>query len=574
MKKPNVVIVITDDQGYPDLGCTGNPYIKTPNIDEFSQDSFRFADFHVAPLCAPTRGGIMTGRRALRNGVWATCWGRSILKIGEYTIGNLFEDNGYKTGMFGKWHMGDNYPSRPEDMGFGRVVAHKGGGVGQTPDFWGNNYFDDTYYENSKPKKYDGYCTDVWFEQAKNFINENKEEPFFAYIATNAPHSPYLVEERYTKLYSDNKDIPNPDFYGMITNIDENFGDLRNFLKENNLEDNTILIFMTDNGSSGSAILNSETGLAEKGYNAGLRGMKASYYDGGHKVPFFVRYPNGRIVNGETNELCMHTDIFPTLAEICGLNYSSDIKIDGLSFNRVFSGEQMPLRDEFLQYRQSSLIPEKWENVVLRDKYRLVFGKELYDVSLDPSQQNDISEDNPEIVKSMRAAHEKWWNEVLDEVIEVTPIVLGNEKENPTSLNAMDMSEVGMPAWSQSLVAKALQNCGKWNVRFDSDGKYKFTLSRWPEEAKKAINELITKEEFGELADYVPRVEFSYPQFKSAMISIDGKIYEKDIEENDVNAVFEIEEIVEHDTVLEACFITEKGEKYGSYYVSVYKFQK
>ncbi len=569
MKKPNVIVVLTDDQGYADLGCTGNPWIKTPNIDEFSWESFRFNDFHVGPLCAPTRGGIMTGRRALRNGVWATCWGRSILKIGEYTLGNLFEDNGYKTGMFGKWHLGDNYPCRPEDMGFQRVVAHKGGGVGQTPDFWGNNYFDDTYFEDSNPTHFDGYCTDVWFEQAKKFISENKDEPFFAYIATNAPHSPYLVAEKYTKMYSDNKDIPNPDFYGMITNIDENFGELRTFLKENDLEDDTILIFMTDNGSSGSAQLDSKTQLEVRGYNAGLRGMKGSYYEGGHKVPFFVRYPNGNIVNGETNELCMHTDMFPTLAEICGLTYKDDLLLDGVSFAKTFNGEKMDTRTEFLQYRQSSLIPEKWTNVVLKDKYRLVYGKELYDISADPSQQNDIAEQNPELVKSMREAHEKWWDEILDEVIAVTPIVLGNENENPTVLNAMDMSEVGMTAWSQSLVAKTLQNCGKWNVRFDHDGAYKFTLLRWPEEAKKAINEFITEAEYSELADYVPRQEFNYPHFKSAMLNIDGKIYQKNITDSDLGAEFDVDEITAHDTMIEACFITDDGEKYGSYYLNV-----
>lgn len=570
MRKPNVIIVLTDDQGYPDLGCNGNPWIKTPNIDQFSKDGFKFNDFHVGPLCAPTRGGIMTGRRALRNGVWATCWGRSILKIGEYTLGNLFEDNGYKTGMFGKWHMGDNYPCRPEDKGFQRVVAHKGGGVGQTGDFWGNNYFDDTYFEDSKPTKYDGYCTDVWFDQAKNFISENKDEPFFAYIATNAPHSPYLVDEKYSKLYSENKDIPNPDFYGMITNIDENFGDLRKFLKENELEDDTILIFLTDNGSSGSANLDKETGLAVKGYNAGLRGMKGSYYDGGHKVPFFIRYPNGKIENGEVDELCMHTDILPTLAQMCDLDYSKDLVLDGKSFAKTFNGEKMNERFEFLQNRQSSIVPEKWTNAVLYGKYRLVFGKELYDISIDPSQQNNIADENPEIVKAMREAHEKWWDEIFEQAVEVTPIVLGNEHENPTTLCSMDMFEIGMTAWSHSHVAKTLQNCGNWNVRFDHDGDYKFTLLRWPEEAKKTINEYITEAEFGKLANYTrDDMPFNNQHFKSATIEVDGKKYSKNIADEDANVEFEIANIAQHDTVLKACFITEKGEEYGSYYLEV-----
>ena len=237
MKKPNIVIVITDDQGYADLGCTGNPWIKTPNIDRFYTEAARFNDFHVAPLCAPTRGALMSGRRPLRNGAWATCWGRSILKNDSPTIANVLAENGYKTGMFGKWHLGDNYPYRPQDRGFQKVVAHKGGGVGQTPDFWGNNYFDDTYFSNSVPVKYEGYCTDVWFEQAFKFIEENREGPFFAYIATNAPHHPYLVDVKYSGQYRGNPLIPEPEFYGMITNIDENFGKLRTALQRLALEE-------------------------------------------------------------------------------------------------------------------------------------------------------------------------------------------------------------------------------------------------------------------------------------------------------------------------------------------------
>lgn len=145
MNKPNVILVMTDDQGYGDLGCTGNPWIQTPNIDRFYDEAVRLTDFHVSPLCTPTRGAIMSGRRPIRNGAWATCWGRSILRKSEVTMADVFADSGYRTGMFGKSHLGDNYPYRPQDRGFQHVVAHRGGGVAQTPDFWGNNYFDDSY---------------------------------------------------------------------------------------------------------------------------------------------------------------------------------------------------------------------------------------------------------------------------------------------------------------------------------------------------------------------------------------------------------------------------------------------
>jgi len=188
MRKPNVILVITDDQGYGDLGCTGNPWIQTPHIDAFHDEAVCLKDFHVSPLCTPTRGALMSGKRPIRNGAWATTWGRSMLRKSEVTMANVFSDNGYKTGMFGKWHLGDNYPYRPQDRGFQHVVAHRGGGVGQTPDFWGNNYFNDTYFHNGKLVAHEGYCTDIWFKEAIKFIKANREQPFFAYIATNAPH--------------------------------------------------------------------------------------------------------------------------------------------------------------------------------------------------------------------------------------------------------------------------------------------------------------------------------------------------------------------------------------------------
>ncbi len=219
MKHPNVIIVLTDDQGYGDLGCTGNPWLKTPNIDAFAKESLNFSNFHVQPLCTPTRGALMTGRRPAENGAWATCWGRSILRASEHTLPDLFRSNGYRTGLFGKWHLGDNYPYRPFERGFDHVVAHQGGGVGQTPDFWGNNYFDDVYQHNGQNRQHEGYCTDVWFEEAMKFIKNDSENPFFCVIATNAPHCPYLVADEYADPYRSNPDIPQAEFYGMISNI-------------------------------------------------------------------------------------------------------------------------------------------------------------------------------------------------------------------------------------------------------------------------------------------------------------------------------------------------------------------
>ena len=198
LKKPNVVFVLTDDQGYGDLGCHGNTIVKTPNIDRFYDESMRLTDYHVGPTCAPTRAGLLTGHYANSTGVWHTIGGRSLLRKDEYTMANMFSDAGYQTGLFGKWHLGDSYPFRPEDRGFREVVRHGGGGVGNTPDYWENDYFDDTYCANGVWTKYPGYCTDVWFDLGIDFIQRHKDKPFFCYIATNAPHVPHIVDPGYS----------------------------------------------------------------------------------------------------------------------------------------------------------------------------------------------------------------------------------------------------------------------------------------------------------------------------------------------------------------------------------------
>lgn len=199
--KLNVILIMTDDQGYGDVGFTGNPYIKTPNLDKFASESCCFTNFHTATTSAPTRSGMMTGKYCNEVGVWHTIQGRSILEKQHVTIAEIFKGNGYKTGLFGKWHLGDNAPFRPGDRGFDKALWHKGGGVGQTPDYWLNDYFDDTYFnEEDKAVKQKGYCTDVFFGKAIEFVKENKDKPFFCCITPNAPHGPYHVSEKYAKL--------------------------------------------------------------------------------------------------------------------------------------------------------------------------------------------------------------------------------------------------------------------------------------------------------------------------------------------------------------------------------------
>ena len=229
--KPNVVLLITDDQGYGDVGAHGNDVIKTPNLDALYSRSIRLTNFHVDPTCSPTRSALMSGRYSTKTGVWHTICGRSIMDRDELTLAEIFKSNGYRTGMFGKWHLGDAAPCRPQDQGFDIAVHHGGGGVGQTPDYWGNDYFDDTYWHNGTTQRHEGYCTDVWFAEASKFIDDNREQPFFVYLSTNAPHGPFIVDKAYSDQYSE---LPNPTdkFLGMISNIDENVGKLVKKLRD------------------------------------------------------------------------------------------------------------------------------------------------------------------------------------------------------------------------------------------------------------------------------------------------------------------------------------------------------
>lgn len=596
--KPNVILVITDDQGYGDLGCTGNFWIETPNIDEFYQKAVRLSDFHVSPLCAPTRGALMTGHNPLRNGVWATCWGRSMLKKDEITMADIFADNGYKTGIFGKWHLGDNYPYRPQDRGFQKVVSHKGGGVGQTPDYWGNNYFDDTYFVNGEPEDYEGYCTDIWFEEGLKFIEENKDKPFFCYISTNAPHSPYLVAEEYREPYEDNSDIPEPAFYGMITNIDENFGKLEQKLNELNLKDNTILIFMTDNGSSGGCTLNNDS-FVDKGYNAGMRGKKASYYEGGHRVPFFIRWPKKQIQGGkDITQMTAHVDVLPTFIDLCDLEVESSLEFDGTSLAPLLLEEDFVDNDDeqyieqnkgitfvekdnkglaekktdlaerkvFVQYRQNTDLPKKWTNAVMKDKWRLINGEELYDIKSDPGQKVDIADQYPEIVKELRESHEDWWEEVYPRLQEYAPISLGNEAENPVCLCAMDV--MGDVAWSQAMIVMAQKSTGKWKVEVEKDGLYRISFRRWPEELSLPIDNVIDRETADSIAPYQNVSEIRKIEPETAIVKVGDFKQEKEVKPGEEEVVFK-GQLTTGVTDLEAWFIDGNGERCGAYYVYV-----
>ena len=501
--QPNVVFVLTDDQGYGDLSCHGNPVVKTPQIDALHACSVRLTDYHVGPTCAPTRAGLLTGHYANSTGVWRTSGGRSLLRSNEISMADFFRGSGYATGIFGKWHLGDNVPYRPQDRGFETVVVHGGGGVGQTPDYWGNSYFDDSYWDGERYTRYDGYCTDVWFQEALKFIERNRQTPFFCYLPTNAPHSPHLVAPQYSDPYvplTPHQERAN--YFGMLANIDENVGGLRRRLAELGLAEYTIFIFMTDNGSAGGVDVD-EDQFVTSGYNAGMRGKKGSEYDGGHRVPFFLHWPAGGFDAGrDVDPVTANVDILPTLIELCGLNNADDCEFDGSSLVPLLRGdsrEQPDFADSdgpedagASHWPERALVtdsqrlahPLKWrKSAVMTDRWRLVNGRELYDIKADLQQRHDLAAASPDVVAELRQAYETWWAKVSRQFDEEIPISLGGPDATRLRLNTHDWRNDGCEcAWNQSLVRQGLICNGHWEVEVVEAGTYRFLLRRWPVE--------------------------------------------------------------------------------------------
>lgn len=501
--RPNVILVMTDDQGYGDLGCHGNPYLKTPEIDKLHAESVRFTDFHVSSFCTPTRAALMTGNHPGYTGAYRTSSGRSLMHADEKTVADLFSEAGYATGMAGKWHLGDNAPHRPQDRGFQDVVWHRCGGIGQASDYWGNDYFDDIY-ERVRPgsrvgefEKFSGYCTDVFFEEGMRFVEENKEKPFFLYLALNAPHGPYYVAPEWADPYKGNKDIPNANFYGMIANIDYNMGLLRNKLDELALSENTILIFMTDNGTAAGAKFKGLDSEPLVGYNAGMRGKKSSVYDGGHRVPFFIYWPKGGLTGGEDIEtIGAHIDVLPTLADLCGIAVGDGYDVDGISLKPLLEGSNQPWpRDHHVvQYHGGAygraLPPGPLAySVVLTERWRLVNsdGQFLFDIEADPAQRKDVSAEYPEVVKHLRELYQPFWERVSPRLTPV-PINIGDPGEPLATLCSQDWHmKTGNPPWNFGEIRKLPKKTGPWMLNVKRAGRYRLTLRQWPAEANKPV---------------------------------------------------------------------------------------
>ncbi len=566
-EKPNVIIVITDDQGKNDLSCMGNPYIKTPNLDKFHEASVRFTNYHVSTTCAPTRGSLLTGRHTNRVNVFHTITGRSLLFEDEVTLPQIFAQNGYSNGMFGKWHLGDNYPYRPEDRGFHEVVRHGGGGIAQGPDYWGNDYFDDTYWHNGKTEKYEGYCTDVFFSEALNFIEDNKDKPFFCYISTNAPHAPLNLPEEYFNMYKDNENFPErfQRFYGMITNIDDNFKRLEEKLEDLNLTDNTIVIFTTDNGTAGGVRI----------FDAGMKGGKGSVYEGGHRVPLFIRWPDGKLTGGkDIDQLVAHYDLLPTFVDLLGFDFNPVKPLDGKSLKPLLYESNPDWENRILYMdtqRKQNLIKYK-SYTVMDDNWRLVNGRELYDINADLGQKNNIIQQHPEAAARLAEGYEKWWQSIMAEGPNerYAYIQVGSPKENPSRISAHDMltGKHGR-AWHQHGATVAAQNTGRWKIEFVEDGEYSITLRRFPRESGLAFNETFPALE-RTVKDDRPMPASVKSDFEQAYLYVAGLEGNEKIESGQKEVTF-TGKVPAGKYDMEAQLIDKDGRVYPAYYIYIEK---
>jgi arylsulfatase A-like enzyme len=561
---PNVILVITDDQGIGDLGCHGNPWIQTPHLDSFHEESVRLTDFHVSPLCTPTRGAIMTGRYPINNGAWATFKGRDFLSGDARTMADVFRSGGYRTGIFGKWHLGDNYPVRATDCGFDLAVQHMAGGVGELSDYWGNNYFDDVYFVNNEPKPFKGYCTDVWFDEAMKFMKQEDDKPFFVYLSTNAPHGPFYVDKKYSDPYQhlEGEKIPNAAFYGMVTNIDENFGKLRAFLEQDDLADNTILIFMSDNGSGGG--LNHNGSL---GYTMGLKGKKTSKFEGGHRVPFFIKWNNGKIMGGrDVDATAAHVDLLPTLATMCGLEIPREMELDGIDVSAVITGKEskLPERTLFVHHNQDWRPPEDVdESCIIRGKWRLVNGNQLYDMESDWGQTRNVAAKNPELVKSMLEQNAAFVNAAKEnpEYNEFPVFIVGNPAQEEIKLTIQHAIGDKPGIWKCEHVAAGVKNSNNRHaLEIECAGTYLISCRRWPKECPGPI--------LG-IPDINPKDQFNYEtiQPEKVRIQIANQVLEKEVEPGMDEVLFNV--YLEKGKTMLATDFVEDGEPYGVYYTYV-----
>ncbi|MDF7822679.1 arylsulfatase [Pontiellaceae bacterium B12227] len=573
--QPNVIIVITDDQGYGDLSCHGNPVLQTPAMDKLHEQSVRLTNFHVDPTCAPTRGALLTGKYSHRARIWHTIAGGNCMRASETTMADIFKASGYRTGCFGKWHLGASYPYRPIDRGFEEWVGQGDGGTGTTADWFTNDRVNDMYIHNGEWEQYDGWAPDVFFEKAMDFMKDG-DRPFFTYLATYIPHTPLTIPDKaWADKYRDKVKLNEAYFFACIEGVDRQIAKLDAFLHEEGLADNTILIFMTDNGATGGKNV----------HNAGMRGNKGMVYEGGHRVPFFIRWPSGKLAHGsDVGALTAHIDVSPTLIELCKLTPPVNADFDGRSFKELlYNPEATTTERSLVVEKQRTLKPEKYEKyAVMNQKWRLVKEQndgapELFDIAADPGQQTDVADKHPEIVESLLADYEQYWKHVSPGDRVVARPVIGTAHETETLLHASDLYAPA-PPWNHAYVTQGRTAIAPYPIRIAESGTYRIEVRRWPREADAAMSGVPT---FGKEVDAwvydkpIKKLIYSYSgkvkalPVESVHLTVGAIDHTKPVSSTDTCTVFEAS-LKKGDYNLQADLLDKQGNPITSaYYVYV-----
>ncbi|MEM9656888.1 MAG: sulfatase-like hydrolase/transferase [Planctomycetota bacterium] len=565
-----VVLVLIDDIGYGDIDILYPSSLETPNIDALYKQSVRLTDFHVGTTCSPTRASLMTGRSVNAGGVWHTVAGRELLRENEQTMAEVFRANGWKTGVFGKWHLGEGFPFAPRFRGFDVTAIHGGGGVGQGPDYWKNDYYSgvdfdgaptrpDFYFANGEPFKADQFCTDLWFARAQQFIQAcvSEGEPFFCYLPTNAAHGPFNAPHGYKK-----------GFDGLIENVDDNMGRLDEFLSSAGILDDVLLIFATDNGTTGSRL-------------GGLREIKGSNYDGGHNVPCFWRWKNGGIGGAldsarDVPSLTAAMDLLPTFLDLFDFERPpGGSTLHGVSLKeRLLDPDFTPQERTVVVDTQRAADFTKWKRAcVMRDevvdgrivhKWRLIRASatspfELYDFLVDRDTDDDLADGNDEKAASLSSAYEAWWNEISPGQEPYPPFVLDEAQEAELTLHSHSWIGDGTSPWHQGHVVRGSKGTRTHSIRFDKAGRYRFELRRWPREDG---GPLAGKSSTGE-GEAIPATKVGM-----RLASV-GELV-KDIPSGDSAIVFEVDVPAGEPTTLTTALLDEDANVLsGAYYVYV-----
>ncbi|CAA6690010.1 MULTISPECIES: arylsulfatase [unclassified Lentimonas] len=459
--RPNIILVMTDDQGMGDLSCMGNPIVKTPHIDKFYEQSTRFTDYQVSPTCAPTRAAILSGQAPFKVGVTHTIYQRELMSLDTFTVAQALKSAGYATALFGKWHLGDDLPYLPQSRGFDEVLMHGAGGISQGAygDFSQNSrnpYFDNVLLHNDTVVQTKGFCTDLFTDAALSWAHQKNtdQQPFFAFVAYNAPHAPFIAPEKYKKRFLEaGYDDKTAGRYGMIENLDDNFGRIMTQLEAWDILENTLVIFTTDNGMSNKG--GKKNGKRFSYFNAGMKGTKSSGYEGGTHVPLFF-YWKGVLSEGvDIDPLVSHFDLYPTFCELAGVELPEDIQsLDGLSLLPLLKSPtaDFPKRTRFLhkaRWKPGEREQSKYYHSAVRtERWRLVHNKELYDIQSDPGESTNVAADYPEVVQQLGKEFDLWWDSMLPFMInEGLPKVERSDFPFPKRYNRQ-LEERGIPEWS------------------------------------------------------------------------------------------------------------------------------